>query len=199
MSSSPGPYAAETNSAVEAKVFKDIQLHSNSKVVEIHSSQFFRSLAENLRQRLVQNVSQASQLGLSGAKGTGKVELLLEDLKIVCTKNWPPETNITRGDNSSSNLCEIFHLSEKRKFINAFREFIDTNVRPDELKLLIQIINSIPVSTSECERSFSAMNEVVSKKRNALLVQRASGLIFISCVGPPLTVFNPTPYVEYWL
>jgi hypothetical protein len=93
MSSSPGPYAAETNSAVEAKVFKEIQLHSNSKVVEIHSGQFFRSLAENLRQRLVQNASQASQLGLSGAKGTGKVKLLLEDLKIVCTKNWPPETN----------------------------------------------------------------------------------------------------------
>jgi hypothetical protein len=103
MSSSPGPYAAETNSAVEAKVFKEIQLHSNSKVIEFHSGQFFRSLAENLRQRLVQNVSQASQLGLSGAKGTGEVELLLEDLKIVCTKNWPPETNITRGDNSISN------------------------------------------------------------------------------------------------
>jgi hypothetical protein len=124
MSSSPGPYAAETNSAVKAKVFKEIQLHSNSKVVEIYIGQFFRSLAENLRQRLVQNVSQASQLGLSGAKGTGKVELLLEDLKIVCTKNWPPETNITHGDNSISNLCEIFNLSEKRKFINAFREFL---------------------------------------------------------------------------
>jgi hypothetical protein len=127
------------------------------------------------------------------------MELLLEDLKIVFTKNLPPETNITHGDNSISNLCEIFHLSEKRKFINAFREFIDTNVRPDELKLLIQIIDSIPVSTSECEWSLSAMNEVVSKKRNALLVQFASSLIFISCVGPPLTVFNPTPYVESWL
>jgi hypothetical protein len=63
------------------------------------------------------------------------VELLLEDLKIVCTKNWPPETNITHGDNSISNLCEIFRLSDKQKFINAFREFIDTNVGPDELKI----------------------------------------------------------------
>jgi hypothetical protein len=60
MSSSPGPYAAETNSAVEAKVSKEIQLHSNRKVVEIHSGRFFRSTVENLRQRLVQNVSQAS-------------------------------------------------------------------------------------------------------------------------------------------
>jgi hypothetical protein len=142
----------------------------------------------------VQNVSQASQLGLSGAKRTGKVELLLEYLKIVCTKYWHPETNITHSDNSISNLCEIFHLSEKRKFINAFREFIDTNVRPDELKLLIQIIDSIPVSTSECERSFNATNEVVSKKRNALLVQRASSLLFISCVRPQLTVFSRTPH-----
>jgi hypothetical protein len=139
----------------------------------------------------VQNISQASQLDLSGSKGTGKFDLLSEDLKIVCTKNWPPETNITRGDNNISNLCEIFHLTEQRTFINAFREFIDTNVRPDELKLLIQILDSIPVSTSEYERSFSVMNEAVSKKRNALLVQRASGLIFISCVGPPLTVFTP--------
>jgi hypothetical protein len=43
------------------------------------------------------------------------------------------------------------------------------------------------------------MNEVVSKERNALLVQRASGLIFISCVGSPLTVLNPTQYAESWL
>jgi hypothetical protein len=49
MSSSPGPYAAETNSAVQAKVFKEIQLQSNRKVVEIHSCRFFRSLSENLR------------------------------------------------------------------------------------------------------------------------------------------------------
>jgi hypothetical protein len=49
MSSTPGPYAVETNSAVQANVFKEIQLHSNSKVVEIHSGRFFRSLTENLR------------------------------------------------------------------------------------------------------------------------------------------------------
>jgi hypothetical protein len=72
----------------------------------------------------VQHVSQASQLGLFGPKGTGKVELLLEDLKIVCTKNWPSETNITHGDSSIINLCEMFQLSEKQKFINIFREFM---------------------------------------------------------------------------
>jgi hypothetical protein len=41
----------------------------------------------------------------------------------------------------------------------------------NEFKLLIQIMDSIPVSASECERSFSAMNEVVFKKRNAILEQ----------------------------
>jgi hypothetical protein len=34
-------------------------------------------------------------------------------LKIVCTKNWPPETNITRGDNSISNYMWNISLSEK--------------------------------------------------------------------------------------
>jgi hypothetical protein len=83
----------------------------------------------------------------------------------------PPETDINDGDNSIINLREIFQLSEKKKCIKAFRGFIDTNVRPDEFKLLIQITDSISVSASECEKSFNAMNEVVFKKRIAILVQ----------------------------
>jgi hypothetical protein len=55
------------------------------------------------------------------------------------------------------------------------------------------------VFTSECERSCVVVNEVVSRTRKALLVQRARDLLFISCVGPPLTVFNPNSYVESWL
>lgn len=73
----------------------------------------------------------------------------------------PPETVINHSDSGIINLCEIFQLLEKQEFINAFRGFIDANVRPDEFKLLIRIIHSIPVSTSECGMSFSAMNEVV--------------------------------------
>jgi hypothetical protein len=41
-------------------------------------------------------------MGLSGAKRTGKVELLSEGLKIVCTNNWLPETSSSSSSSSSS-------------------------------------------------------------------------------------------------
>ena len=55
------------------------------------------------------------------------------------------------------------------------------------------------VSTAECERAFSAMNDILSDNRNLLKVERLSSLLFVKIVGPPLTKFNPLPYVKSWI
>jgi hypothetical protein len=121
-----------------------------------------------------------------------KTELPLKDLDLVTTKHWPRETDITCGDKSVSNLCDVFHLQNKRKYIQAFREYVDTKSKPKGFEQLFQITDSIPISTSEYERAFSAMNYIYTKKRNSLLEQ-AGRLIFLKSVRPPLGKFNLEP------
>ena len=67
------------------------------------------------------------------------------------------------------------------------------------VKVLLDTLACIPVSTAECERAFSAMNTIVSVKRNRLSTCNVSSLIFINMVGPPLTSFNPARFSKKWL
>jgi len=60
-------------------------------------------------------------------------------------------------------------------------------------------IDTIPVTSADAERGFSTMNIICSSLRSRISVERLSSLIFISFVGPPLTQFNPLPYVKKWL
>ena len=67
---------------------------------------------------------------------------------------------------------------------------------------LASIAALIPVSTADCERSFSTMNRVKTKLRNRMTTSTLDSLIRISKEGPRLLQFNfegpPTfglPYV----
>jgi len=43
------------------------------------------------------------------------------------------------------------------------------------------------------------MNLIMTATRNCLAVRTASCLLFGKLVGPPLSLFNPLPYVRSWL
>lgn len=116
---------------------------------------------------------------------------LIQHVKVLFKKNWPSEINIRYGEESVSNLCELFRLPEKRRYMTAFQEYVDTGIPPRDLNPLLQAVNSIPVSTAECERAFSTMNIIMTDRRNSIPIERASALTFISSVGPPLNEFNP--------
>jgi hypothetical protein len=88
----------------------------------------------------------------------------LKDLDLVTTNHWPHETDITCGDKNVCNLYDVFRLQNERKYIQAFREYVDTNSKPKDFEQLFQIIDSIPISTSEYERAFSAMNDIYTEK-----------------------------------
>ncbi|KAL5237572.1 hypothetical protein ACI65C_004982 [Semiaphis heraclei] len=53
--------------------------------------------------------------------------------------------------------------------IRGFREFKDTkdSSQINDLHPLLTAVRKIAISSSECERSFSAMNNIVTSKRNA--------------------------------
>ena len=69
---------------------------------------------------------------------------------------------------------------------------------PEELKPLLQAVNTLVISTAECERGFSQMN-ILTTTRSSLEVKSMSALLFIKCVGPPLNKFRPEVYVKTWL
>lgn len=77
--------------------------------------------------------------------------------------------------------------------------YIETREIPIELMPLIKIVKTIPISTVECEKVFSAINEIHTEKRNKLMIARSSVLIFISSIGPLVHMFNPVSYVKSWL
>jgi len=67
------------------------------------------------------------------------------------------------------------------------------------LKSLRCAINTLVVSTADCERAFSCMNETLTAIRNSLAVDTLSSLMFMSVCGPPMSAFKPEQYVTSWL
>ncbi len=76
----------------------------------------------------------------------------------------------------------LMHCSKKDYFLYS---------PPKELKPLLQTINTLVVSTAECERGFSQMNILNNTVRSSLKLPSLWALLFIKCVGPPLEKFSP--------
>lgn len=97
-------------------------------------------------------------------------------------------------------LCDRLKV-ERRSSVQGFREYKELrgSQTPEALKPLLKAVHTIAVSTSECERAFSCMNNILTDKRNSLAVPRLSNLMFLKCNGPPLQQFGPQSYVSSWL
>jgi len=55
---------------------------------------------------------------------------------------------------------------------------------------LLNAINNIPISTSECERGFSQMNLIVTPTRASLQLSTVANLMFIKLVSPPVSMLK---------
>ena len=115
---------------------------------------------------------------------------------------WPADinTNSTFADDDIRQLCMRFRVPQEEA-VQGFREFLDTGGHrlPDGLKSLCCAINTLVVSTADCERAFSCMNETLTATRNSLAVDTLSSLMFMSVCGPPMSAFKPEQYVTSWL
>ncbi|KAK5649442.1 hypothetical protein RI129_000471 [Pyrocoelia pectoralis] len=107
-----------------------------------------------------------------------KKTLRLEKKRFVCVRT----------------LTNKFHLNERN--IRAFCDYLVNKKVPKNLTPPINTVDTITVSTSECERGFSQMN---STQRASLLVKTVSSLLVIKFNGPPLNIFDPLKYVDSWL
>ena len=105
------------------------------------------------------------------------------------------------GEEEIRLLCSRFRLCFS-KVRDAFSDFKDSGGRsiPNNLKPLLNSVDTIPVSTAVCERGFSAMNVILSGLRSSLLLQHVSALMFLKLHGPPTaTVATIDLYVTLWL
>ena len=75
----------------------------------------------------------------------------------------------------------------------------DPTTLPPSIANLKTVINTLPVSSSDCKRGFSSMNVIASDIRNKLSVTQISELLLLSLVGPPVSAFSPEKYVKVWL
>ena len=78
-------------------------------------------------------------------------------------------------------------------------KLIDDDIECENLKPMLLAVNTIPCSTVECERAFSAMNLISTNLRSHLTVDNLSNLMFIHINGPPLRMFKPRKHTETWL
>jgi hypothetical protein len=119
---------------------------------------------------------------------------------VLDPKRWPEEiqNNLTFGETGIRNLSIRLRLYE-REMMQSFREYLEEKRIPDKLFKLIHNLDMIPISSSECERGFSQMNLIVTPFRSLLLTKTTSAVMFIKIVGPPLSQFSPTKFVESWL
>jgi len=88
-----------------------------------------------------------------------------------------------------SQKFKVYEVSAVRGFCE-FKDTRDENI--EDLKNLNSAIKTIAISSSECERAFNSMNEIVSPKRNTLSSEHISSLIFINAVGPLVEKINTT-------
>jgi hypothetical protein len=82
-------------------------------------------------------------------------------------KTWPDNPPLTFGETDIINLCKRFGLPD-RQILSNFRECLSEKKIPSSLMPLLNAINNIPISTSECECGFSQMNLIVTPTRASL-------------------------------
>lgn len=196
-----GQYANLASEATHNMLFKGVSLNPSKVVKPIESKAFYDSLLKNLSSRMfTTRASHCQNLALENINDAERYNKLISNLEVLETVNWPTDGDICFGDEKIRNLCEQFMLSPTDA-INGFRDYVDSEGKrmPKKLEPLMHAIDSVIVSTSECERAFSGMNLTISDTRNKLSISTASSLLFIRLAGPPLSMFIPDTYVDEWL
>ena len=171
-------------------------------MVQIRQGQFFRSLASSVKNRMLMVSSRKGEKRTEQSKNSDSYEELISDVALLSCINWPANygQKPAFGERSVKQLSERFHLDVAAS-VAGFKLFkaVGGQGMNHQIQPLMEAHIVIPISTAECERSFSVMNTLITAKRNKLSTHHASNLMLISIIGPPVQKFNPKPHVEAWL
>uniref|UniRef100_H3AKH7 HAT C-terminal dimerisation domain-containing protein n=1 Tax=Latimeria chalumnae TaxID=7897 RepID=H3AKH7_LATCH len=188
MSQNPGEHFLISQQAVRDAAFKGVALHKG-RMTAINRTKFFSCLLMKMEERIFNKLT---------------YQELLKHMEVLDKSKWPCNPDICFGDKSIRHLCAFFNISQVQRVVSGFRGYLsdtsdEDNKVPERLKQLLDVLKTLIISTAECERSFSALNDILTNIRNSLSLETASKLIFIKTVGPPLELFKPESYVRSWL
>lgn len=161
MAEQPGPRAEEAQTAGDLMLFKGVALTNNSRHSrEINHQQFFHALAASIETRM----------GCLPGKQRSKEEYqsFLNNIRVLQPSSWPDVCGVRYAEKEVQELCSFFKLDNGRQVQRGMREYIDMVTHktddemmppaPEDLKPLLQAVNTLVISTAECERGFSQMN-----------------------------------------
>ncbi|CAH2273660.1 Hypothetical predicted protein [Pelobates cultripes] len=201
MKDMPGKHLKEVMESLEKGNFKGVTINPEGTKghMKINLPQFYQSLVDNLCSRLF--ALTASNRPAASSQ-SGEFETLVSEIDILNAQRWPINVDSPwfEGEAKLEQLCKRFRLSYA-SICEGFRDYIDNGGAeiPENLKPVVTAVNSLPVTSGDCERGFSSMNLVLSPIRSVLGIERLSSLLFISLIGPPVHLWDPLPYVTKWL
>ncbi|XP_069119717.1 zinc finger protein 862-like [Argopecten irradians] len=89
-----------------------------------------------------------------------------------------------------------------KTFTSLWRLFLTKEPYSDTYQnvlMLVKIMLCLPVSSAQCERTFSTMNRIKTDVRSSLNITTLEDLIRISGEGPDILDFDPKSAVQKWL
>uniref|UniRef100_A0A3B3CBF3 DUF4371 domain-containing protein n=1 Tax=Oryzias melastigma TaxID=30732 RepID=A0A3B3CBF3_ORYME len=130
-----------------------------------------------------------SALFITAVVESMKERLLINQMAVLHPDNWDQD-NPRFGEEEVRTLCESLNINEQEAHLG-YVEFKASGGRsiPPPLKK----------NTSDCERGFSTMNNIMTDLRGTMTTKNVSNLLFISSLGPPCMKWDPMPYVKTWL
>jgi hypothetical protein len=95
---------------------------------------------------------------------------------------WPKETDPRFGDKQVRELVKELDVCVGSSVRGFHEYFISGNCDnfPSEFKPLAAAVNTLVISTAECERSFSNINTTISCVQSSMLLKTAAALMFTS-------------------
>jgi len=163
----------------------------------INQVQFIRAVADSMKQRLFPTVSNSAQAS-AVATHQEMYKNLVGQMAVLNPHNWVHEYP-QFGENEVKSLCKTFHLSNQEIHLG-FIEYKSSGGRSisNKFNKLLVAVDTLPPSNADCERGFSAMNNIINA-RSLMTTSYAANLLVISTVGSPSQAWDSDQYVKTWL
>lgn len=128
---------------------------------------------------------------------------VLSAAAVLNPNTWPSdiEDHALFGDTEVLYLRRALQMDSTSPvlLLKDFREDKHQGSMGDHLQKLMSTVSTLPVSTAECERGFSAMNDILTDERNRMMIETLNSLLFISVNGPEVEFFPAEKYAELWI
>ena len=186
---SPWEHSIMTEQAETAMPFQQVELREGRSPV-INQAQFIRAVADNMIERLVTTASSRAQPSVHATRREN-YKTLVGQIDVLNTQKIDHE-NPRFGEDEVKSLCGTLRLNKQQTHLIlnfilniSYIEFKASGGRsiPDQLNKLMVAVDTLSPSNADCERGFSAMNNIITNSRNAITTSNAEKQLFVSNVG----------------